>query len=196
MFCGCASNVAAFLCAIPFCPLRCLQDPPKGAVVRLAATIAIEGSDPNTALLAVEQDGILLAIDFPPELVGFPDDVTTTCSPEGGGPAALPPVANVTAADPNDEAFHPNTTFSEQQVSQCHRNCALWSTAATFLHRNYRVDLLVWFVTCTVTSRSPARDTCVMLFVNTASGAALQLHRRCMVQTSYWPWRYCIVFPL
>jgi hypothetical protein len=32
-------------------------------VVRLAATIAIEGSDPNTALLAVEQDGILLAID-------------------------------------------------------------------------------------------------------------------------------------
>jgi hypothetical protein len=53
-----------------------------------------------------------------PVLENFPDDVTTTCSPEGGGPAALPPVANVTAVDPNDEAFHPNTTFREQQVSQ------------------------------------------------------------------------------
>jgi hypothetical protein len=53
-----------------------------------------------------------------PVLENFPDDVTTTCSPEGGGPAALAPVANVTAVDPNDASFHLNTTFSEQQVSR------------------------------------------------------------------------------
>jgi hypothetical protein len=58
-----------------------------------------------------------------PVFEDFPDDVTTTCSPEGGGPAALPPVANVTAVDPNDASFHPNTTFSEQQVSQIDTSC-------------------------------------------------------------------------
>jgi hypothetical protein len=52
----------------------------------------------------------------PPVLENFPDDVSTTCSPEGGGPAALPPVANVTAVDPNDASFNSATVFSEQQV--------------------------------------------------------------------------------
>jgi hypothetical protein len=74
---------------------------------------------------------LILQDAVPPELVGFPDDVSTTCSPEGGGPAALPPVANVTAADPNDASFHPNTTFSEQQVRQIDNYCQARLTAAT-----------------------------------------------------------------
>jgi hypothetical protein len=64
----------------------------------------------------------LLQDTVPPVFEGFPADITTTCTPEEGGPAALPHVAVVTVRDPNDDFFSPATTFMEQQVGSA-RQC-------------------------------------------------------------------------